>query len=167
MPELIGKMSKQHFVLKKEVCPGAQLGDLLGFGAHQLIQMHVSVPPRKSVKLADSGKKGSNREDPRNKWFWQLLGTSPQISLSGPASPQQRVPRSLQGELSWLQLYSGNPGEPDVMRAQQPHVGWQKTVTESGARLLASLKPIKRQGWWKGKFVLFWRLATMGFLSDC
>ena len=28
--------------------------------------------------------------------------------------------------------------------------------------LLASLKPIKRPGWWKGKFALFWMLATLG-----
>ena len=30
------------------------------------------------------------------------------------------------------------------------------TVTESGVRQLATQKPIKRQGWWKGKFALFW-----------
>ena len=28
--------------------------------------------------------------------------------------------------------------------------------------MLAALKPIKRQGWWKGKFALFWRPATAG-----
>ena len=34
-------------------------------------------------------------------------------------------------------------------------------VTESGIRLLTALKPImERQGWWKGKLVLFWRSAT-------
>ena len=31
------------------------------------------------------------------------------------------------------------------------------TVTESGVWLLAILKPIKRQGWWKGKLASFWR----------
>ena len=33
------------------------------------------------------------------------------------------------------------------------------TVTESGVWLLAAQKPIKRQGWWKGQFALFWRPA--------
>ena len=35
-------------------------------------------------------------------------------------------------------------------------------VTESGVRLLAAQKPIKKQGWWKGKFALFWIPATGG-----
>ena len=30
------------------------------------------------------------------------------------------------------------------------------------ARLLAMLKPIRRQRWWKGKFAFFWRLAIWG-----
>ena len=34
------------------------------------------------------------------------------------------------------------------------------SVTESGVRLLAAQKPIKKQGWWKGNFALFWMLAT-------
>lgn len=36
------------------------------------------------------------------------------------------------------------------------------TVTESGDQMLASWKPIKRQGWWKGKFALFWMPVTDG-----
>ena len=35
-------------------------------------------------------------------------------------------------------------------------------VTESGVRLLAAQKPLKRSGWWKGKFALFQTLATEG-----
>ena len=35
------------------------------------------------------------------------------------------------------------------------------SVTESGVQMLTALKPIlERQGWWKGKFALFWQLAT-------
>ena len=33
-------------------------------------------------------------------------------------------------------------------------------VTESGIWLLIAQKPIKRPSWWKGKFALFWMLAT-------
>ena len=33
-------------------------------------------------------------------------------------------------------------------------------VTESGVQLLIAQKTIKRQGWWKGKFALFWMPAT-------
>ena len=35
-------------------------------------------------------------------------------------------------------------------------------LPKEGVHLLATLKPIKRQGWWKGKFALFWRPATWG-----
>ena len=35
-------------------------------------------------------------------------------------------------------------------------------VTESGVRLFATQKPIKRQGQWKGMFAFFWKLATRG-----
>ena len=33
---------------------------------------------------------------------------------------------------------------------------------KSGVWLLAVQKPIKRPGWWKGKFALFWMLASGG-----
>ena len=36
------------------------------------------------------------------------------------------------------------------------------SVTESGVWLLATVKPIKRQCWWKGKLALFWRPANRG-----
>ena len=29
-----------------------------------------------------------------------------------------------------------------------------------GFWLIAAQKPVTRQGWWKGKFALFWRSAT-------
>ena len=35
-------------------------------------------------------------------------------------------------------------------------------VTESGVHLVVTQKPIKRPGWWKGKFVLLWMPATWG-----
>ena len=36
----------------------------------------------------------------------------------------------------------------------------RESVTKSGVRLLAALKPRKRQAWWKGKSALFHGLAT-------
>ena len=41
------------------------------------------------------------------------------------------------------------------------------SITESGVWLLAAQKPIKRQSWWKGKFALFWMLATGGRADAC
>ena len=48
-------------------------------------------------------------------------------------------------------------------------IAWRKIqiilshcVTESGVRPLTVQKPIKRQGWWKGKFALFQMPATRG-----
>ena len=43
-------------------------------------------------------------------------------------------------------------------------------VTESGVRLLTTQKPVKRPGWWNGKFALFWMPAAVGVtrrLSKC
>ena len=40
-------------------------------------------------------------------------------------------------------------------------------VTKSGVQQLGSLKPIKRQGWWKGKFALFRRPMGRGGGKDC
>ena len=55
----------------------------------------------------------------------------------------------------------GNPGG-NTMRAQQPHVGHKNLQWKGGVRLPLVLKPINRQGWWKGTFALFQRPATRG-----
>ena len=44
---------------------------------------------------------------------------------------------------------------------------WADSVTESGIQLPATPNPIKRQGWWKGKFALFWMQATRGRVDSC
>ena len=44
---------------------------------------------------------------------------------------------------------------------------WGNTVAESGIQLLETQKPIKMQGWWKGKLALFWRRATWGRMDSC
>ena len=36
------------------------------------------------------------------------------------------------------------------------------SITEGGVQLLDAPKPINSQGWWRGKFSSFWRLATRG-----
>ena len=54
------------------------------------------------------------------------------------------------------------------------YIVWHRTVTKVGW-LLAPQKPVKRPGWWKGKFALFWipamgswgRLLSKGWLSPC
>ena len=51
------------------------------------------------------------------------------------------------------------PG-PRVTRGHPRGIQHILNVIKSGVRLLTTLKPIKRQGWWKGKFALFKRLAT-------
>ena len=40
-----------------------------------------------------------------------------------------------------------NPREPGAVRVQQPYVGCQKLLLKVGIRLLAAVKPIKRQVW--------------------
>ena len=39
-------------------------------------------------------------------------------------------------------------------------IGVDSVVTVSGVQLLTTQKPVKRPAWWKGKFALFWMLAT-------
>ena len=83
--------------------------------------------------LAASAKQGRNREDPRNKRFRQLLGTSPQIPLSGPASHGQsgsssQPPRRVVMAAALL----GRPQKPDIARVQQPRVGSQKLSAKVG-----------------------------------
>ena len=41
------------------------------------------------------------------------------------------------------------------------------TVIKCGAQLLSAQKPMKRQGWWKGKLALFWMLATWWGRGTC
>lgn len=69
-----------------------------------------------------------------------------------PASPASR---------SWLCWKRGNPGG-NTVRVQQPHVGHKNLQWKRGVRLPLVLKPIKRQGWRKGMFVLFQRPASRG-----
>ena len=43
-------------------------------------------------------------------------------------------------------------------------------LLKAGVWLLATQKLMKRQGWWKGKFALFWMLATgvgAGSVNSC
>ena len=44
---------------------------------------------KENLKLAASVEQRRNREDPQNKWFWQLLWMFPQIPLLRPVSYQQ------------------------------------------------------------------------------
>ena len=60
----------------------------------------------------------------------------------------------------------GNLERPDTARTLQSHFRCQKTVTRIGGCLLAALKSIKRQGWWKGKFALFQRLAKERLVGE-
>ena len=64
------------------------------------------------------------------------------------------------GNLLNLQMINGHPRLP---------VGLLHfcSVTKSGVQLLTALKPIKRQGCWKGKFALFQGPATTGKADSC
>ena len=55
--------------------------DLPGLGVHQHVPNGSFCATKEKRKLAASAEQGRNREDPRNKWFWQLLGTSPKPLL--------------------------------------------------------------------------------------
>ena len=147
MSEPIGKMSKKQLELKREVCLGAHWwtsqswSPSVGLDARSTQEKHT---------LAASAEQGRNRADPRNTWFRQLLGMSLQTHLLGPAGHKQWVPHSHPSVWSWE-----NPRELYTVRVQRPYVGGQKLLSNVGVWLLAALKTVKRQGWWKGKFSVF------------
>ena len=104
--------------------------DLLGLGAPQLVLRRLSVPPRKRM-LAASAEQGRNREDPRNKWFWQLVGMSPKPP-SRTWEPWAMAPWSLPGASSWWRLPLGKTPRRQVLR--ELSLVASKSVSESGSR---------------------------------
>ena len=82
-------MPKQHFAFKREGC-------LVHTAAELAQSWRSSVHPeacfsftKENLKLAASVEQRRNRQDPQNKWFWQLLGMFPKIPLLRPVSYQQ------------------------------------------------------------------------------
>ena len=67
--------------------------------------------------------------------------------------PQQRLKAA---HLPWYKVPLYHEWNASCFLTNPP----TSTVTEGGVRLLAAQKPLKRPGWWKGKFALFWMLAT-------
>ena len=119
------------------------------------------------LKLTTGAEQGRNREDPQNKWFRQLLGTSPKIPFSGPGSHKQQAYHNHPSALSWPWLYSGKPRGARCHKSAGTTPCWMpKTVTKSGVQPLTTQKTIKRPGWWKGKFALFWMLASRRGRAD-
>ena len=116
--------------------------DLPGLGAHQLVPSASFYSTKE--KLAASAEQGRNREDPQNKWFWQLLGTSPQIPYSGLASHEKQA-NTCHGHSSPLD----ESGEPGAMKALKPAVASPMLGTKicyqkvnGGIQLLTAQKPI-------------------------
>lgn len=76
---------------QREVSPAApRWTDLLGLGARQLIQTHVSIPPKKSERWQPVPSSGETGRIPETKRIRQLLGMSPHSPLLGPASPERQ-----------------------------------------------------------------------------
>jgi len=77
-------------------------------------------------QLAVNAEQERNKEDPRNKWLWQLLRMFPQISLPRPASQEQRSEQQGSSQPShgivMATVLSGNAGDCDIARAQRSHV---------------------------------------------
>ena len=63
--------------------PVCTLVDLPGLGARQLVPSASFYSTKEKRKLSASAEQGRNREDPQNKWFWQLHGTAPKSPTQG------------------------------------------------------------------------------------
>ena len=112
----------------------------LSLGACQLFPMHVSVPPRKKPMLAVIAQHGRNRENPRNKWFQHLLGTSPQVPSQDQLATSSGLITTIPACRHGWQLYSGKPQGARYHESAASH--WEpKSVTESGTRC----SPLKSQ----------------------
>ena len=96
-----------------------------------------------------------------------MWGLQPQLNrdpesqegLWAPESGISRTKQRSQGPWEVRALVNVKRGEILDMGApeQRPRI---PSVTESRVGLLTAQNLIKRQGWWKGKFVLLWMLAT-------
>ena len=137
--------------------------DLLGLRAPQLVLRRLSVPPRKRV-LAASADQGRNREDPRNKWFRQLVGMSPKPPPRA-WEPWAMAPWSLPGASSWRRLPFGKTPSRQVSRELSLTL-YQNLLAKVGPGARSS-NPIKRQGQWKGKLAFFQMYATKGRADSC
>ena len=97
----LAKMPIEHFALEVSwMCTGGFTGSWTS-----------SPCPEESVRLtkvkrrlALSAEQGRNREDLQNKWFWQLLGTTPKAPLRA-SKPRTAVPPSLPAAPSQRQLH--------------------------------------------------------------
>ena len=135
-------------------------------GARRLFRVPVSVPPRKGVTLAASAEPGRNREDPWNKWFRQLLGTSPQIRPSGPASQEQQAPCNHPGPASWPPLYRGKPQGGGGRYRESAASPWAlKNGNWSGRSGCPPLRMQKRARWVERKVCFTLEASNMGVMG--
>ena len=89
-------------VVKAARTPGdcIQMLPLVSLGARQLVQMNVSIPPRKSVcwqPVPSREKQGGSRK----RTVWAAARNVPPNPLPGPVSHEQWAPRSHPGATSW------------------------------------------------------------------
>ena len=76
--EPIGKMPN-NMSCSKEKFAQVHTGGLTQSWSLSALPDACFCSTKEKYKLAASAEQGRNREDPQNKWFWQLLGMSPQI----------------------------------------------------------------------------------------
>ena len=83
LSEPISKKCPNSTSPSKEKVAGCTPVDLLSLGACQLVQRHLSIPPRKSTGWQPVPSRGETRRILKTNGYRQLLGTYPQTSSRG------------------------------------------------------------------------------------
>ena len=155
--EPVGKMPKQH--CSKEKFAQVHTGGL-NLGAHQLSQVHLSIPPRESGSWQSVLSRGETGRTPETNGFCSLQEHPPKSPSQGQLAMSSELLAATLARCHGQWLYSLKPRRARCRKSAAVPRWAQKLVIESGVLAAHCSKPIKRKGRWRGKFALFWSLAT-------
>ena len=118
---------------------------LLRLGAHQLLQMHLSVPWRESRSWQSVLSRGETEQIPQTKGFGSCK--------ERPPNPPMRPSQHSHGCHSAALLGKPGLGRGGEGRSRERGAPRACLNNQKWVQLLATLKPLKSQSWWKGNFI--------------
>lgn len=142
-----------EFCAQKKSLPGCTPVNLLSLGTRQLVQIHLCFY-QGNVQIGSQCRSGRKGGDPQNGFSscQELAASHHQIPLSWPASQEELAHCTHPSALLWRGSAALKNPESQILREHNRLTLGIKNCYRKWAQLLNALKPIKRQGWWKGKF---------------
>ena len=104
--EPFGKCKNKTSCSKEKSLPSCTPVDLLGLGVHQLVQRHLSDPPRKSIPRSPVPSRGETARIPKRMVLEAARNTLPIPSRA--SKPQAAADCNHPDAMSWWQLCSEN-----------------------------------------------------------